>query len=307
VTAAVVAAAGRGIVRRPRLAVRLLRLPALVPFGRIRAWLYRSLSWPLVLGLHTDQEVTVARGSRMRVRTDDLVGRVLAISGVWEPNVTAAFERALAPGDVCLDIGAHIGYYTLLAARLAGSGGHVYAFEPHPANYARLCLNVELNGFENVTVVERAVGPETRRVELYEGPAANSGLATLSPELAAKTRPGRTLRVDIGPVTAAVPETDLKRVRVIKIDVEWYELEVLRSLTPVLELDQPLSVLLEWTPHRGAPDAAVHLLDVCRSHGFTVHRLASGYSPERLFPGRLDAPEAVDAIPREQCDLLLTR
>ena len=243
----------------------------------------------------------------MRVRTDDLVGRALAISGVWEPNVTANFRRVVAPGDVCLDIGAHIGYYTLLAARLAGPGGHVYAFEPHPANYRSLCLNVELNGLENATVVERAVGPEARGVELYEGPGTNSGLATLSPELAAKTSPGRTLRVDVGPVTAAVPESDLTRVRVIKIDVEWYELEVLRSLTPILELGQPLSVFLEWTPHRGAPDAAVHLLDLCRSQGFSVYRLTSGYSLERLFPDRLDAPEAVDAIPGEQCDLLLTR
>ena len=119
-TAAVVAAAGRRIVRRPRLAVRLLRFPALVPFRSVRARLFRSLSWPLALGLHVETEVAVAGGSRMRVQTDDLVGRVLAISGVWEPNVTAAFTRALAPGDVCLDIGAHIGYYTLLAARIVG-------------------------------------------------------------------------------------------------------------------------------------------------------------------------------------------
>jgi FkbM family methyltransferase len=309
VTAAVVAAAGRRLVRRPRLAVRLLRFPALVPFCWVRALLYRCLSWPLALRLHLDTEVTVADGSRMLVRTDDLVGRVLAISGVWEPTVTAAFTRALAPGDVCLDIGAHIGYYTLLAARLVGPEGHVYAFEPSPANYRSLRANLERNGLRNVTTAELAVGDQERRAVLYEGPQHNTGLTTLSPVLAAKSEtPPRETIVDVAPVTSVVPPEDLARVRVIKIDVEWHEIEVLRSLAPVFELGHRLSVLVEFTPHRDAPDAASRLEAVCAAHGFTMYRLLSGYSLERLFPGRLAEPTPVEALPeKKKCDLLLLR
>jgi FkbM family methyltransferase len=105
----------------------------------------------------------------MRVRTDDMIGRVLAISGVWEPNVTAVFSGALAPGVVCLDIGAHIGYHTLLASKLVGSRGHVYAFEPSPESYRRLRANVDLNGLRNVTTAQLAVGEEERRAVLYMG------------------------------------------------------------------------------------------------------------------------------------------
>jgi FkbM family methyltransferase len=310
VTVAVVAAAGRRLVRRPRLAVRLLRFPALVPFRWVRARLYRSLSWPLALRLHMETEVTVADGSRMLVRTDDLVGRVLAISGVWESNVTAAFTRALAPGNVCLDIGAHIGYYTLLAARLVGPQGHVYAFEPSPANYGSLRANVDLNGLRNVTTAELAVGEQERRAVLYEGPPHNTGLTTLSPVLAAKSAtPPRETIVDVGPITSVVPPEDLARVGVIKIDVEWHEIEVLRSLAPVFELDHGLSVLVEFTPHRDAPDAASQLAAVCEAHGFTMYRVPSGYSLERLFPERLEEPTSVDeALPgKKKYDLLLLR
>jgi FkbM family methyltransferase len=308
VTAAVVAAAGRRVAKRRWLATRLMRLPAVSPARTLRARLYRSLSWPLATRLGVETEVSVAGGSRMVVRTDDLVGRVLATSGVWEPNLTAAFARALSPGDICLDVGAHIGYYTLLAARLVGPHGHVYAFEPSPGSYRRLRANLGLNGFENVTALQLAVGEHEGRAVLYEGPATNSGLATLSPALAAKgTTPAREVNVEVAPATSVLAAGDLARVRVIKIDVEWHELEVLRSLTPLFELGAPLSVFVEWTPRRSAPDAADDLLRLCETHGFAVFGLPSGYSLARLFPDHVVEPTPLDALPGEPYDLLLLR
>ena len=307
-TSAVVAAAGRRLVKRPQLAVRLLRVPAAVPFRRLRARLYRSLSWRLGLQLQEEAEVTIAGGSRMRVRTDDMIGRVIAISGEWEPNVTAAFKRVLSPGDVCLDIGAHVGYYTLLASRLVGPEGHVYAFEPSPESYPRLRANVDLNGLRNVTTAQLAVGEEQGRAVLYVGASYNTGLTTLDPVLAAKsTTPLRETHVDVGPVTSVVPREDFARVRVIKIDVEWHELEVLRSLAPILDLGHELSVLVEFTPRRAAPDAPSQFAALCQAHGFTVYEVLNGYSVEKLFPARLAGPRPIEALPPKQCDLLLVR
>jgi FkbM family methyltransferase len=307
VTAAVVSAVGRSVVRSPRLATRLMRMPALLP-RPLRARLYRSLSWPLATKLAAETEVQVVGGSRMVVRTDDLIGRVIAISGVWEPNLTAPFMRALAPGDVCVDVGAHIGYYTLLAARAVGPGGHVYAFEPSPASYGALRRNIALNTVANVTALEVAVGAETGRATLYEGPAHNSGMATLNAALAAKSvAPLGETTVEVAPVTSLVPEAEWDRIRVIKIDVEWEELDVLRGLQPVLDRGRPLSVFLEWTPRRAAPGAADDLRDVCETQGFAVYRVRSGYSLERLFPGRVEQPVRVTDIPAEQTDLLLHR
>jgi FkbM family methyltransferase len=306
---AVAVAAGRRLVRaQPRLATRLLRLPTLVPGRGLRSRLYRALSWPLGTRIHAETEVTTADGSRMLVRTDDLVGCVLAISGVWEPNITAAFKRAIRPGDVCLDIGAHIGYYTLLGANVVGSRGHVYAFEPSPDAYRRLRANVDLNRLQNVTAFELAVGEQEGRSVLYEPSGTNSGLSTLDPSFAAKFAPPvRQLMVDVAPVTAVVPPEEYARVRVIKIDVEWQELEVLRSLRPVFEAAGSLAVFVEWTPRRAAPGISEHLLALCEEQGFTLYGVPNGYSPERLFPDRLQEPARLDAIPPKQADLLLLR
>src|SRR5438132_14311598 len=172
----VLAAAAQRLGRRPRLATAVLRLPGMLP-RHVRAQLYRSFSWPLAKRLLAEPVVSVAGGSRMRVRTVDSIGRVLAISGVWEPNVTAAFRDRLATKDVCVDVGAHLGYFTLLASKLVGPDGHVYAFEPSPSNYDALCANIALNGVTNVSAFQLAVGETAREARLYEGPGTNTGRA----------------------------------------------------------------------------------------------------------------------------------
>ena len=92
----VFAAAARRLGRRPRLAITVLRVPRLLP-QRLRAAGYRALSWPLAKRVGTTGVVSVVGGSKMLVSTHDSIGRVLAISGVWEPNVTAAFRSRSLP------------------------------------------------------------------------------------------------------------------------------------------------------------------------------------------------------------------
>ena len=302
-----VSALARQVVLRPRLATRIMRLPSVLP-ARLRAPLYKAVSWPLAIKFGAETEVAVAGGNRMLVRTDDMIGRVLALSGTWEPNVTATLPSVLSPGDVFVDIGAHIGYYSVLAASLVGPTGHVYAFEPSPSNYDLLRRNIQLNGLRNVTALELAIGASEGRGTLYEGPRQNSGLATLNPVYGAKRQGAtRELAVDIRPVAAVVPREHLVRVRALKIDVEGQELEVLHSLAPLLELNRPLTIFLEWTPRRAEPEAGEALLEFCRSHGFAPHRIRSGYSFEKLFPAHIEEPAPITDAPDVQADLLLRR
>jgi FkbM family methyltransferase len=242
----------------------------------------------------------------MLVRTDDSIGRVLAISGVWEPNLTAPFVRLLSPGDVCVDIGAHIGYYTLLASRLVGRDGHVYAFEPSPVNYRSLSANLARNGVANVTALQAAVGATSTRADLYEGPGTNTGGATLSPVLGGRRGNQPIVDVEVRPVADSIPEAEWPRIRVVKIDVEGYEVEVLRGLDPVFARTGSLTVFLELNP-KWIPEIPQDVDAFCRDQGFTVHRLRTGYSLDALFPGELSEPEEVGSIPAEHCDLVLTR
>jgi FkbM family methyltransferase len=299
-------AAALRLGRRPRVAAAVLRLPRALP-DRPRAALYRSLSWPLAKRLATTAEVTIAGGSRARVRTDDSIGRVLAISGVWEPHVTAAFARSLQPDDVCVDVGAHVGYYTLLASKLVGPGGHVYAFEPSPANYRDLVANLELNGATNVTARNVALALEEGSGVLNEGPGTNTGRATLRVPQVERDAGWPQVTVEVRTAISELPGDDLPRVRAVKIDAEGYELEVLRSLVPVLELGRPLSVFLELTPGWVEHDDLAWLEETWRKYGFTPYALRSGYTVEELFPAHVEPPVELKGVPPEQCDILLVR
>jgi FkbM family methyltransferase len=290
---------------RPRLATAVLRLPRIVP-AVWQAPLYRSISWPLAKRMAAAVEVKVTGGSRMLVRTDDSLGRVLAIAGVWEPNVTTAFRSSLSPGDVCIDIGAHIGYYTLLASKLVGPRGHVYAFEPSPRSYGELQANLERNQVANVTAIRAAVGENAGPAELYEGPGTNTGGATMQIVLADRRGLRNPVAVEVRPVTGAIPASDRRRVRAVKIDVEGGEVDVLRSLAPVFAEAPHLAVFVELNP-KWIAGTTEYVADLCASQGFLAQRIRSGYTLDGLFPDRLSKPEDIAVIPEEHCDLLLTR
>jgi FkbM family methyltransferase len=83
------------------------------------------------------------------------------VYGTWEPNVVQAVTSAVKPGMRIVDVGAHIGYYTLLFAKFAGPSGHVVSFEPSVANFALLKKNVELNHLPNVQLFHEAVYSRT--------------------------------------------------------------------------------------------------------------------------------------------------
>jgi FkbM family methyltransferase len=209
-------------------------------------------------------EVRVAGESKMLVDTGDLIGSVLAVSGVWEPHVTALFRRLLSAGDVCIDVGANIGYFTLLAARLVGPSGHVYAFEPGPRAYPALRANLELNGATNVTVIEAAAG-EAEGEALLSAPAPGN-LASASLR---RSGPGSTV-VPVRRIDSAVRADDLARVRLVKIDVEGYEIEVLKGLEGLFEAGARPAIVVEVNP---AADGDGYLAAFCVEHGLEAHHL----------------------------------
>jgi FkbM family methyltransferase len=143
-------------------------------------------------------------------------------TGTYEREVQDAFKALLLPGDVVWDIGAHIGFFTLLAARLVGPDGEVHAFEPNPAAHARLSANARLNKFENVRFHHLALSGSNDTAVLHIHQEAS--MSSLHP--VAETR--ATLSVlcrtvdELVQATSSVPD-------VMKIDVEHAELDVLRG------------------------------------------------------------------------------
>lgn len=161
-------------------------------------------------------------------------GKMLRVLlGTYDRAQTELFARVLRPGMVVFDVGAHAGYFTLLATRLTSPGGRVVAFEPDPRNLASLGANVRLNSLADVVVVGKAVADAVGRRGFRSGTGSGTGrLSDSDHESTVETTTLDAYGLDSGLAPAA-----------IKIDVEGAELEVLAGAERTLTSHHPLIFL----------------------------------------------------------------
>ena len=191
----------------------------------------------------------IVTGDKLRIEIDGLViqgpvaaSRILTqiASGSYEAFELRLFTESLATGMVVVDVGANVGYYTLIAARVVGEQGRVFAFEPDPRTLAALSTNVAANGLHNVTVIGKAASDGEGDCEMYLDSSANRSSLYRSASLDRVTRRERieTTRVDkvLGRLEADV----------VKMDIEGGEPAALRGMRRSLK---PETVLfLEFAP-----------------------------------------------------------
>jgi FkbM family methyltransferase len=252
---------GARLVTRPRLATSILVALRRLPGAS------RHISRPLIQRMTASLQLPVAGGFRMRVDTSEAMGRVLATTGVWEPQVTAVFRSSLSPGDICVDVGAYTGYFTLLAASLVGAEGRVYALEPAASTYAELVSNLELNGVSNVTALRLAAGEAAGQGMFDDRPHGSS--------IRSAFRDGESdTQVEVRTVASLIRADEGPRLRLVKIDVEGHEVAVLRGLMPLFESGVRPAVLVEL--HAGVvPDAVALLMRLGARYGLTTYNVGA--------------------------------
>jgi FkbM family methyltransferase len=146
----------------------------------------------------------------------------------------------LRPGDVFYDIGANVGFFSLIAGRIVGESGSVCAFEPHPQNASAVRENVGLNGFKNVRLSEIAIGRGSRSDELLMTAWDGGGtLATSVAQPAALV--GRTA-VQVWSLDDYIEAEQLPRPTFVKIDVEGAEMEVIEGMSKTIARDKPILI-----------------------------------------------------------------
>ncbi len=152
--------------------------------------------------------------------------------GIYERRSQRLFSRQLAAGDVVFDIGAHVGFYTLLASRLVGPSGRVVAFEPLARNLDLLARHLDYNRASNVTVVAAAVGEKTGSERFACGK---------DPSMGALAEDGDV--VDLVCIDDLVARGELPPPRLVKIDVEGAESRVLDGASATLAKYRPAVLL----------------------------------------------------------------
>jgi FkbM family methyltransferase len=164
--------------------------------------------------------------------------------GVFEAAATALLPELVPRGAVVIDIGANIGYYTLLCARLAGPDGRVYAFEPEPQSYRLLTNNVWMNGYRNVITERCALADHAGSARFWVNRGSNQG----DHRLYDPGEPGRdVLEVDCGALDEILPAG--LAVQLVKIDIQGGEPSAVRGMEAVLARSPGARLLTEFWPH----------------------------------------------------------
>ncbi len=145
----------------------------------------------------------------------------------------------LKPNDTVLDVGAWIGYYSLIAAKMVGSKGRVIAVEPLSDNLARLATNISLNGFENIEIVAAAVGEQPGTGYLGRGVSSSTF------RLSAKDQ---TEEVKLTTIDCIVDQHGLDSVELMIIDVEGYENLALKGASRCLSRGDVRNIICEVHP-----------------------------------------------------------
>ncbi len=235
-------------------------------------------------------------GRRLAGDTKDMIQQHIYYFGLWEPELTDWIARQLRPGDTFIDVGANIGYYSLLASALVGESGRVTAIEASPVIFQQLQANLERNQVTNVRCVNVAAADCRGTLPLFRGPDHNAGQTSLL------GRPGLAPagKVEAAPLADILERREVLEARLIKIDVEGAEAKVLPGLIPVLDSTQSdLEVIVELHPQylTEPGKSADELVELVRSAGFTAYRLDNKYwplgfmkAPKASRPTRLRAP-----------------
>lgn len=182
--------------------------------------------------------------------------------GLYEVETVRAIRAMLRPGDTFIDGGANVGYFSLLAAQCVGPTGAVHAFEPFPANCARLRENIALNGFASIVRIHgEALSDARGEIDLYRytSAQANHGQVTAFPQPGQAAQP---VHVGVTTVDEALPGVSP---RLVKLDVEGSELRALRGMEHAIRRSR-CAVIVESNPDtfRSARTTAMEIVELLR-------------------------------------------
>jgi FkbM family methyltransferase len=230
------------------------------------------------------------------------------LSGGFERDEREFVATVLRPGDLFVDGGAHVGSYTVLAARRVGPQGQVVAFEPEPENRRRLRRSIEANGLANVIVSELALSDGDAEETLARD-GGNSGGHSLVAETILQPAGCMTVRTTTidGFLARHLPDRRASRV-VIKLDLQGLEAKALAGARETLR--RSAAVIVELTPRflELAGDDAASMIDGLLESGFRLESISQDGGPRARLE-HADIPPLVAALQASggHVDLLGTR
>ncbi|HCN04581.1 MAG TPA: hypothetical protein DIS79_03090 [Bacteroidetes bacterium] len=254
-----------------RRALRLLLKPVFRFFPREHGKysLLTRLYFPFAAPTHP--QIVIARlrhGFKMYLDISEYLQSYMYMFGAYELPTVKLIRNTFQGESSFLDIGAQMGYITLEAA-VANKRGHVFAFEPEPANFTRLIDNISINSINSIRTYNTALGATTGDLDLYLA-EANSGAHSAFQSNANVSE--KKVRVPMRTLDSIVEQDSIKDISMIKLDVEGYELEVLRGATQVLRQHKPMLIVeLNDEIQQAAGSSSSGVKQLLGSFGYQPH------------------------------------
>jgi FkbM family methyltransferase len=231
----------------------------------------------------TDVEIALPGGLRMIVPAGYPAARSI-VAGLYEQDVTRLFNGLVREGMGVADLGANLGYYTLLASRIVGESGYVYAFEPDPTAYAYLKGNIELNGCCNVLAVRQAISDTNGMMNFMRDPQGAEGFLTR------EVRVERSIAVETISLDSFFAGQGWPAINAIKMDVEGSERAALIGMSELRRRNPELKLIMEFNrgalQRAGVPPGslATILVELGFHHGQIIEQGLKSFSVTHAFP-----------------------
>jgi len=209
------------------------------------------------------------QGSKMLLNLrDEGISKELVFNDIREVGATNYMYRVVNKDDIVLDIGANIGYYALMEAKLVGENGKIYAIEPVPQNFELLKRNISINGYKNIKVFNFAIGDKNGTEKLYLSNKSNWH------SIIAFDEQGSGKAIDVTIITIDTFLKDKQYPSLIRMDVEGYEDKIIRGMMETLKKDRPLKLFIEIHPHIMKRDDVVFLFNILKLYKFEITMIA---------------------------------
>ncbi len=244
--------------------------------GRSALSLWGRMVPPNYLYARGSWRFATRQGSRLRLDISDVVDHGVFFA-MHEEGAQALLDLAL-PGMVVLDIGTNIGTTLLQLARRVGSEGRVQGFEPDPANFGKATRNLQLNAWaSHARVANIGLGSQGGRMKMFQVSPKNRGMNRILPWDQAAAQGFPAVEVAVRVLDEFLAEAAIAKVDLVKIDVEGFELNVLRGAGHLLrELRPVLFIELDDLNLRDQNASASELVALLMGYGYAVRRADSG-------------------------------
>jgi FkbM family methyltransferase len=262
----------------------------------LKGCIRRNISTVNSLGV---KKIYLAYAGSMELYTNDYIDRWLYTGADFEPHVVNLYLKILREGSNVLDVGANIGYFSIIASRLVGQSGKIYSFEPSPNTLIRLKRNISLNKFKNIIIYPKAVSEKVGFVvfKIPSDTVQNSGRSSF------RDIEENSIEVEVPTINIDSLLQEIISISLVKMDIEGAEAMALIGMQKLIERDSPIFIMElsdAYLKQLGA--SAISVWDFFKCRDYKVFNAGNGLSALLESDLKLDMPFDILCIPQKKCE-----